>query len=181
MRQLAKSERRLLIVFGAALFVALNLFTIRFWLQNRGVLLAKITQTRTAISTGKSWISAAEAFQPARDWIEKNPSPANTGEQASTSLLNAVRSFSETSNLKLLEETLLPAESTPGGQAAILQVKLSGPFSGVASLLFELQTPSSWRAVDKIMIRSDNEPPNVIVDLVVRQYYSPPGQNPSAP
>jgi len=181
MRRLAKNEQRLLVVFGAALFLALNLFTIRFWLQNRGALMEKINQTHSAISTGKSWISAAEALQPASDWIEQNPAPANTGEQASTSLLNAVRSLSETSNLKLIEETLLPAESTPGGQAAVLQVKLSGPFSGVATLLFELQTPSAWRAVDKIMIRSDNEPPNVIVDLLVRQYYRPPGQNPSVP
>jgi hypothetical protein len=181
MRRLAKNEQRLLVIFGAALFLALNLFTIRFWLQNRGALMEKINQTRSAISTGKSWISAAEALQPASDWIEQNPAPANTGEQASTSLLNAVRSLSETSNLKLIEETLLPAESTPGGQAAVLQVKLSGPFSGVATLLFELQTPSAWRAVDKIMIRSDNEPPNVIVDLLVRQYYRPPGQNPSVP
>ena len=181
MLRLAKNEQRLLIVFGVALFLALNLFTIRFWFQNRGDLMTKITQAQSAISTGKSWISAAEALQPASDWIEKNPAPANTGEQASTSLLNTVRSLSETSNLKLIEETLLPAESTLGGQAAVLQVKLAGPFSGVASLLFELQTPSAWRAVDKIMIRSDNEPPNVIVDLVVRQYYRPPGQNPSAP
>jgi hypothetical protein len=178
MRRLAKSEQRLLIIFSAALFLALNMFTIRFWFQNRGALMAKINQTHSAISTGKSWISAAEALQPASDWIEKNPAPENTGEQASTSLLNAVRSLSEISNLKLIEETLLPAESTPGGQAALLQVKLSGPFSGVATLLFELQTPSAWRAVDKLMIRSDNEPPNVIVDLLVRQYYRPPGQNP---
>ena len=174
MRRLAKSEQRLLIIFGAAVFLALNLFAIRLWLQNRSALIANIAQTRSAITTGESWMSAAEALQSAREWIEQNPAPTATGDQASTNLLNSIRNLAEKSNLKLVEETLLPSEATAAGESAILQVKLTGPFSGVASLLFELQSPKSWLAVDKMMIRSDNEPPNVIVDLVVRQYYRAP-------
>jgi hypothetical protein len=174
MRRLAKNEQRLLILFGAAVFLALNLLAIRLWIQNRSALMSQITQTRSAISTGESWIHAAEALQPAREWIEKNPAPTGTGDQASTNLLNSVRSLAEKSNLKLPEETFLPSENSPAGESAVLQVKLTGPFSGVASFLFELQNPTAWRAIDKMMIRSDNEPPNVIVDLVVRQYYRAP-------
>lgn len=174
MRRLAKNEQRLLIIFSAAVFLALNLFAIRLWLQNRSALVANISQARSAIATGESWISAAEALESAREWINQNPAPSATGDQASTNLLNTVRNLAEKSHLKLVEETLLPPEGTSAGQSAILQVKLAGPFSGVASLLFELQSPKAWRAVDKMMIRSDNEPPNVIVDLVVRQYYRAP-------
>lgn len=174
MRRLAKSELRLLIVFGAAVFLALNLFAIRLWMQHRAALVGKTAQTRAAIATGTSWITAAEALQPAREWIGQNPAPVATGDQASTSLLHIVRNLAEKSNLKLVEETLLPPENSEAGPSAVLQVKLGGPFSGVASLLFELQSPTAWRAVDKMMIRSDSEPPNVIVDLVVRQYYRPP-------
>jgi hypothetical protein len=181
MRRLQKSEQRLLILFGAAVFLALNLLAIRLWMQNRGALVANITQTRSAIAAGESWISAAEALQPARDWIEQNPAPAATGDQASTSLLNTVRELAEKSNLKLVEETLLPPEDTAAGPSAILQVKLAGPFAGVAALLFELQNPQAWRAVDKMMIRSDNEPPNVIMDLVIRQYYRAPSTPASEP
>jgi hypothetical protein len=173
MRRLAKNEQRLLILFGAAVFLALNLLALRFWMQNRSSLMARITQSRSAISTGESWINAAEALQPASEWIEQNPAPSGSGDQASTNLLNTIRSLAEKSNLKLPEETLLPSENSPAGESAVLQVKLTGPFSGVASFLFELQNPTAWRSVDKMMIRSDNEPPNVIVDLVVRQYYRP--------
>lgn len=181
MRRLAKSEQRLLIVFAAAVFLALNLLFLRFWMQSRGALVANISQTRSAIAAGESWISAAEALQPAREWIGQNPAPTATGDQASTNLLNTIRELAEKSNLKLVEETLLPPEDSAAGPSAILQVKLAGPFSGVASLLFELQSPQAWRAVDKIMIRSDNEPPNVIVDLVVRQYYRAPSAPASEP
>jgi hypothetical protein len=113
--------------------------------------------------------------------ILSSPAPTATGDQASTSLLNTVRELAEKSNLKLVEETLLPPEDTAAGPSAILQVKLAGPFAGVAALLFELQNPQAWRAVDKMMIRSDNEPPNVIMDLVIRQYYRAPSTPASEP
>jgi hypothetical protein len=179
MRRLARNEQRLLILFGAAVFVALNLFAVRAWMQHRAALVSKISQTRAAIATGQSWISAAGALADADQWMEQNPPPSSSGEKASTDLLNTVRALAEKSDLKLVEETLLPNESAPTGDSAILQAKLTGPFAGVARLLFELQTPTAWRAVDKMAIRSDNEPPNVIVDLVVRQYYRAP--SPAAP
>ncbi len=179
MRRLARNEQRLLIVFGAAVFVALNLFAVRAWMQHRSALVSKISQTRSAIATGQSWISAAGALAEADQWMEQNPPPSSTGEKASTDLLNTVRALAEKSDLKLVEETLLPNEAAPSGESAILQTKLTGPFSGVARFLFELQTPVAWRAVDKMAIRSDTEPPNVIVDLVVRQYYRAP--TPAAP
>ena len=176
MRPLAKNETRLLILFGTAVFIALNLFAVRAWMQHRSALVAKISQTRSAISTGQSWISAAGALDSARVWMDQNPAPGSTGEKASTDLLNTVRALAEKSDLKLVEETLLPNESGSSADSAILQAKLNGPFSGVARFLFELQTPTAWRAVDKMAIRSDNEPPNVIVDMVVRQYYRAPSQ-----
>lgn len=179
MRSLSRNEQRLLIFFGAAVFVALNLFAVRAWMQHRSALVAKITQTRSAISTSQSWTSAAGALESARQWIEQNPAPAYTGEQASTDLLNTVRALAEKSGLKLVEESLLPNESGPASDSAILQAKITGPFSGVAGFLFDLQSPTAWRAVDKMAIRSDNEPPNVIVDMVVRQYYRAP--SPAAP
>ena len=60
------------------------------------------------------------------------------------------------------------------GNSALLQTKLSGPFAGVARFLFELQSPIAWRAVSKMTIRSDSEPPNVVMDMEIRQYYVPP-------
>ncbi len=179
MRRLAKNETRLLILFGAAVFLALNLFAVRAWTQHRAALVAKISQTRAAISTGQSWISAAGALESANSWMQQNPPPSHSGEQASTELLNTVRALAEQSDLKLVEETLLPNESSPSADSAILQTKLSGPFSGFAKFLFGLQSPTAWRAVDKMAIRSDAEPPNVIVDMVVRQYYRAP--SPAAP
>lgn len=167
MRKLAKSEGRLLVVFATAVFLALNLIAMRGWLNYRRGVMASISQTRSAIDSARGWSLAAEALQPAREWTEQNPAPVTTDEAANTNLLNTVRALAEKSNLKMVEETLLPGE----GNAALLQAKISGPFSGVAAFLFELQNPTAWRAVDKMGLRSDSEPPNVVVDMEIRQHY----------
>lgn len=182
MRKLAKSETRLLLIFGAAVFLAVNLFAVRAWLNHRAGLLASISETRATISTSHSWITAAEALEPARDWMQQHPSPVEKPDAANTGLLNKVRNMAEKSGLKIAEETLLPGEEADGARAAVLQTKITGPFSGVAGFLFDIQNPTSWRSVEKMMIRSDNEPPNVIVEMEIRQYFRPvePNTSPTA-
>lgn len=178
MRKLAKSETRLLLIFSAALFLAVNLFAIRAWLNHRAGVSAAISETRSALSISRSWMTAAEELEPARDWMQQHPSPTEKADAANTGLLNMVRTIAEKSGLKIAEETLLPGEEAEGTRAAVLQTKITGPFSGVATFLFEIQDPKSWRSVEKMMIRSDNEPPNVVVEMVIRQYFRLSESNP---
>lgn len=179
MRKLAKSETRLLLIFSAAVFLAVNLFAVRAWLNHRASALAAISETRSAIATSRSWITAAESLEPARNWMQQHPSPVEKADAANTRLLNTVRSVAEKSGLKIAEETLLPGEEADGSRAAVLQTKITGPFSEVANFLFEIQNPTAWRSVEKMMIRSDNEPPNVVVDMEIRQYFRPADSNPA--
>lgn len=177
MRKLAKSETRLLLIFGAAVFLAVNLFAVRAWLNHRSGVLAAISESRSAVSTSRSWITAAEALESARDWMQQHPSPVEKPDAANTDLLNTVRNMAEKAGLKIVEETLLPGQEADGARAAVLQTKITGPFPGVASFLFDIQNPTAWRSVEKMMIRSDNEPPNVIVEMEIRQYFRPPDSN----
>lgn len=181
MRKLATNEIRLLALFSAAIFLALNLFAARAWMQHRADVAARIAAARSGMAEGNTWIEGASAIGPAHEWIEANPPPQNTPEQASTGLLQLARSAAEEDGLKVIEENLLPAAEVTTGSAAALEFKVSGPFSGVAKFLFALQNPTAWRSVDKMIVRSDTEPPNVLVDLKIRQYYRAPASVPPAP
>lgn len=174
MRKLSPSEIRLLALFGAAVFLAVNMFGIRAWTTRSATMNADISSARSAVANAKSLLMVAETLKPAKDWMEQNPAPATTGENASTKLLDSVRSIAESSGLKIVEETLLPGEHGAGTEAAVLHTKMNGPFVGLAKFLFALQNPTDWRAVQKLSIRSDNEPPNVIAEIEIRQYYRRP-------
>ena len=73
----------------------------------------------------------------------------------------------------MTEENLLPPQSSPQGSSVAVAVKLSGPFAGLVKMLFAMQTPSAWRTVDKISIKSDAQPPNVLIEMELRQQFQP--------
>ncbi|MFZ4587510.1 MAG: hypothetical protein ACOYNG_00830 [Terrimicrobiaceae bacterium] len=168
MRKLAKNETRLLILFAAAVFVALNLFAVRAWLTQRGALDAAIASAKSRLAMAEGLVTAASALEDAEGWIKQNPPPEFSPEAASTDLLNTVRALAEKNTLKIAEETLLPSDEA---DTAVLQTKINGPFNGVAEFLFALQSPTDWRSIKKMAIRSDSEPPNVVVDMEIRQHY----------
>jgi len=174
MRKLATNERRLLIFFCSAIFLALNLFAARAWMSWRTSVVRDTDAALSRRAEDRAWIDGASAIGSAREWMEAHQPQQATADRASTGLLEIFRSSAEAAGLKVVEENLLPAAEVGTGTASALHAKLSGPFAGVAKFLFAQQSPTAWRSVPKLIIRSDTEPPNVLVDMEVRQYYLPP-------
>lgn len=177
MRKLATNELRLLIFFCAAIFLALNLLALRAWTGARSSLARDLEAARGRIAESRMWIDGASGISSSHEWIKAHPPQTSTPDAASTGLLQLTRAAAEDAGLKVTEENLLPSAATAAGDAVSLQAKLSGPFSGVAKFLFAMQNPTAWRSVPKLIIRSDTEPPNVLVDMEVHQYYLPATQN----
>lgn len=177
MRKLATNEFRLLIFFCGAIFLALNLLAARAWMGARASVAGEIEAVRTGLAESRIWIEGASGISSSHEWMNAHPPQTITADQASTGLLQSTRSAAEEAGLKIVEENLLPSAETTAGNAAALQAKLSGPFAGVAKFLFAMQSPTAWRSIPKLIIRSDTEPPNVLVDMEVHQYYLPATQN----
>lgn len=177
MRKLAQNELRLLVFFCAAIFLALNLFAIRAWNGARAGLVREAETAKARIAEGRMWIDGASGISTSREWIKAHPPETKTAEEASTGLLQMTRSAADEAGLKITEENLLPAATTAVGHATSLQAKLSGPFPGITKFLFAMQSPTAWRSIPKLIVRSDAEPPNVLVDMEVHQYYLPATQS----
>ena len=94
-----------------------------------------------------------------------------TPDDASAALLKLERDEAEKSGLKVTEENLLPGQNSTQESTVAVSAKLSGPFEGVVRMLYALQTPTGWRSVEKLTLRSDAQPPNVVADLELRQYF----------
>jgi len=189
MRPLAPSEKTLLLIFCGALFLALNLFGIHAFLQARSSVLLSIAAAKTELASDKSWLDLADTLHPAVAWLNAHPMPQFATDDASATLLKAERDEAAKAGLKVTEENLLPSQEMPLGSTVAVAAKLSGPFEGIVKMLFALQNPTAWRSVEKLTLRSDAQPPNVIADLELRQYFRsssaaatpPPPQPQSAP
>ena len=173
MRTLAPSEKRLLLILCGALFLALNMLCLRSFLQTRTKIRQAIVAAREELSEDRNWVSLAASLVPAERWISAHPMPALSPDQASASLLRTEREEAEKAGLKIDEENLLPPQGNPHGSSVSVAAKLSGPFRSMVGFLFAIQSPDAWRRVEKLTLRSDAQPPNVIAELELRQDFQP--------
>ncbi|MFZ4115547.1 MAG: hypothetical protein ACOYK6_02345 [Chthoniobacterales bacterium] len=171
MRKLAPSEKTLFFVLCGAVFLALNLFSLKLFLNMHRVLQSKISTLNTQLAEGRSVIMMAEMLQPATTWIHQHPLPNWNNDQASAELLKCERNEAEKAGLKIIEENLLPPHTSSYGSSVSVQAKISGSFDGLVKFLFALQNPTAWRAINKFTIKSDSEPTKVIVDLEIKQFF----------
>lgn len=172
MRTLSPSERRLLFLFGGAVFLALNLLLIRHGLILRSALSREAAELRTALAEDRMGISSTDDFSALRDWITRNPPPALSSDAASTTLLHAIRKTAADQKLTITEESLLPSSRLEDLSLVDLQLHLSGDFFQVVRMLFELQKPELWRAIPKISLKSGSTPSDTLVEMQIRQYHT---------
>ena len=171
MRTLAPGEKTLFLLLCGAVFLAVNMLGLRAFLQAKTGLHKSIATAQTELASDRNWIELGTSLNPAEAWIETHPMPQLQPDDASALLLKTEREEAENAVLKVAEENLLPPQSGPHGEIVGVSVKLTGPFGGVVRMLFALQTPAAWRTVEKLTLRSDSQPPNVIADLELRQYF----------
>jgi len=173
MRPLAPSEKTLFLILCGAVFVALNLLGLRAFLQSKAKVQKAIVSAKAELATDRSSIEVAESLRSAMEWIAAHPMTQMAPEEASAQLLKTEREEAEKAGLKVVEENLLPSQDGEQGGTVSVAAKLSGPFQGVVKMLFALQTPTEWRSVQKLTLQSDDQPPNVIAELELRQYFRP--------
>ena len=173
MRPLAPSEKTLFLILCGAVFLALNMLGLRAFLQARTKVQQAIVAAKAELASDHSWLELAETLHPAMAWMDSHPMPRMAPDDASSQLLKTEREAAEKAGLKVTEENLLPPQDAPQSSAVGVEAKLSGPFEGIVRMLFALQTPSGWRSVEKLTLRSDAQPPNVVADLELRQYFRP--------
>lgn len=180
MRTLAPNEKQLLLLLCGALFIAVNMVGLRSFLKAREGLRKSLITASSEVESDKSWISLGKTLSSPDTWINTHPMPRLTSDEASAKLLACERDAADQSGLKITEENLLPSSETRYGSTVAVSVKLAGPFEGVVRMLFALQTPTAWRTVSKLSLKSDAQPPNVVASLELVQYFQPPS-NPEHP
>ncbi len=173
MRTLSANERRLLLFLATALFLLLNLFLFRSFLQTRAKLARSITESRAELASDREVLNADQSLASANSWIASHPMPEIDAEDASARLLRIERDEAEKAGLKVTSENLLPPQEGPWGSSVSVTATIAGPFQGVVKMLFALQSPEAWRTMEKLALRSDTEPPNVVAELEIRQYFRP--------
>lgn len=173
LRRLTKSESRLLIIFGLALFVMANFYGISYLLDTENELTQQIGELEATVKTNQIWLREKQFWLTRKQWIDRQQPRVGTGQVPQSELLQALIASAQANQLVIQEQSFAELKNTANYQSVAVKLKLSGNLENVVKWLAELQQPEKFQAVTNFSLKSEEQPPKVNLELEVARWYSP--------
>ena len=173
MRKLTKSEKRLSLVLGVALFVMGTFYLVSYLLDIESALALKIRGLEANANTDQVWLREKQFWLDRKQWIDQKQPRVAAGAVPQSELLQSLTSSAQTHKLTIQEQSFADAKSTANYQAVAVKLKLTGTLEDVVRWLVEVQQPEKFQAVTNFSLKSQEKPPAVDLELEVARWYSP--------
>jgi hypothetical protein len=173
LRRLTKNERRLLTLFGLAIFVMANFYGISYLLDTESELTQQLDELKATAKTNQIWLKEKQFWLTRKQWIEHQQPRVGSGQVPQSELLQSVIASAQANQLVIQEQSFAESKNTPNYQAVGVKLKLSGNLENVVKWLAELQQPEKFQAVTNFSLKSEEQPPKVSLELEVARWYSP--------
>ena len=173
LRRLTKSERRLLIIFGLALFVMANFYVISYLLDTESELTQQLSEVTATAKTDQIWLREKQFWLARKRWIDRQQPRVGSGQVPQSELLQALTASAQANQLAIQEQSFAELKNTANYQSVAVKLRLSGNLENVVKWLAELQQPEKFQAVTNLSLKSEEQPPKVNLELEVARWYTP--------
>jgi hypothetical protein len=173
LRRLTKGERRLLVIFGLAVFVMANFYGVSYLLDTQSALNQQLNELAGTAKTNQIWLREKQFWLTRKQWIDHQQPKVGSGQVPQSELLQAVTASAQANKLIIQEQSFAESKSTPSYQSVSVKLKLSGDLENVVKWLADLQQPEKFQAVVSFSLKSEEQPPKVNLELEVARWYSP--------
>jgi hypothetical protein len=173
LRRLTKSEKRLSILFGLAVFAMASFYGISYLLDTENNLARQLSELEATGKTNQIWLREKQFWLTRKQWIDRQQPRVVTGKVPQSELLQAVTASAQANQLVIQEQSFAELKNTANYQSVAVKLKLSGNLENVVKWLAELQQPEKFQAVTNFSLKSEEQPPKVNLELEVARWYSP--------
>jgi hypothetical protein len=168
-----KSERRLIIVLGLALFIMGTFYLVSYLLDIESGLALKIRGLEASANTDQVWLREKQFWLDRKKWIDQKQPKVAPGAVPQSELLQSLTASAQNHKLTIQEQSFTDAKSTANYQAVAVRLKLTGTLEDVVRWLVDVQQPEKFQAVTTFSLKSQEKPPAVDLELEVARWYSP--------
>ena len=168
-----KSERRLMIVLGVAIFVMGTFYLVSYLLDIESGLALKIRGLEASANTDQVWLREKQFWLDRKKWIDQKQPKVAPGGVPQSELLQSLTTSAQNHKLTIQEQSFADAKSTANYQAVAVRLKLTGTLEDVVRWLVDVQQPEKFQAVTTFSLKSQEKPPAVDLELEVARWYSP--------
>lgn len=168
-----KTERRLSILLGLAIFVMGTFYLVSYLFDIESGLALKIQGLEANANTNHVWLREKQFWLDRKKWIDQKQPRVAVGGVPQSELLQSLTTSAQNYKLTIQEQSFADAKSTANYQAVAVRLKLTGTLEDVVRWLVEVQQPEKFQAVTNFSLKSQEKPPAVDLELEVARWYSP--------
>jgi hypothetical protein len=173
LRRLTKSEKRLSLILGIAIFAMANFYGLSYLLDLHSSLSKQVADLRSEQRTNEIWLKEKNLWLNRKQWIEAAQPRIRPNQVPQSELLESLTSSAVADHLEIQEQGFGENKSTPNYQSVAVRLKLSGSLQDAIKWLVQIQQPELFQAVTSFSLKSANEPPTVSLELEVARWYAP--------
>ncbi len=173
MRALNPRERTLALLFGAVIFGLANLAVLprlRAWGQS---LTDQRGQLEDKQKVAAAWLEKKELWQQRGQWLAAQQ-PVWTPDLTPATLVDKIRQYSADHGVVVLEQNFVELPATPAYSPTALRLRLSGPFAGMISWLYDLQQPEHFILCPSFTCNAQGDDASAMTwEITLAQLYQP--------
>jgi len=174
MRPLKSSERRLILVFGAIIFLIANFFGLEQLSEKRNSLEAGLRKLKLEKTESEFWLSQRDLWSKRKAWlIEKQPQMKGTG-QESAELLESIQQSARLQKITLGERTIAEPSTSLHYSEIAVRLQATGSLEAISKWLAALQQPESFQAITSLTLKKNEDSATIACQLTIARWYALP-------
>jgi hypothetical protein len=173
MRRISKSEFRLLAIFGAAIFLTVNLVALRAAMSAVKGNTAEIASLRTKAAEYEDLLKESEYWQARGLWRESNPLPVFDESVSDSEFVEQIQSSLTAQGLKIDEQQLSPAERKAGFVAIGVTLKVSGSLESLIKWVSDVQKAGKFIEIQSFALKATDQSSTMVANLKLAKYFTP--------
>lgn len=172
MKTLTRHEKKLTLLLAGAVGVGLHLILLKFALEFDRGNRRQWAQVQAEVNEARLWMEQRGDWQARSEWLEKNfrPVPADNPAPA---LQKMLQSTASSAGLKVEEQK----PPVPKEQARFVlyanRMRMSGSLGQFLDWLVSVYRPGEGIAVTSLNLKIGPEPPKMVGEVVVGQFFRP--------
>lgn len=172
MRPLQPSEQRLLVAFGALLFLSVVFVGGSEYLGWVRAQESKLVRLRGDRQIAEVWLSQSGLWRERSTWLSATLPVFSSREEAVGKLPTEMKALAEANGLQVLEQGFTADQPGDPVSYAGVRLRVTGGLAETVRWLHALQQPSTFNRVDSIQIEPGDPPTTVRCDIRLIHFFT---------
>lgn len=153
MRKPTANERRLMLIFGAAIFVFLNLLVLRWYSGAWQKLADEVRQLDGTLGEFRALLEERPHWEARRQWVLAHPPELHAGRESDSRFAEAIQRTLTESGLTIDSQQLRESERAGTLVTTTLELSVKGRMEPLIRWLNLVQQPGSYFAVENFTLK----------------------------